>query len=52
MPGKVFEKRGKEKDDGYDDSANGTGSVDDADSWGEWTTTLKIKAAHEVAALR
>ena len=37
---KDVSKRGKEKDDGYD-MTNRKGSVDDADSWGEWDDDVK-----------
>lgn len=41
---RCLKKGGKEKDDGYDDSANRTGSVDD-DSWGEWDDDIENQSS-------
>ena len=38
---RCFKRGGKEKDDGYDDATNRKGSVDDADSWGEWDDDIE-----------
>ena len=38
---RCFKRGGKEKDDGCDIDGNRKGSVDDADSWGEWDDDIE-----------